>query len=69
MLAAGPIQIPPMSVLTETLLATLRSQQSLPPDSSRDQSCCPTAQILLAFSEGMLSPCAESEIRTHLLSC
>ncbi len=69
MLATGPIQCPPMSVLTGTLPATLRSPQSLLPDSTRDQSCCPTAQVLLAFSEGMLSPCAGSEIRTHLLVC
>lgn len=69
MLAAGPMQCPPMSVLTGTLPATLRSPQPLPPDNTRDQSCCPTAQVLLAFSEGMLSPGAEPEIRTHLLVC
>lgn len=66
---AGPMQCLPMSVMTGTLTATLRAPQSVPPDSTRAHSCCPTAQVLLAFSEGMLSPCAESEIRTHLLVC
>lgn len=69
MLASGPIQHPPISILTGTLPGTHQCPQSFAPDYKRDDSCCPTAEVLLAFSEGMLGPRAESHVCTHLFVC